>query len=401
MILNRCPKHSPGEGIRTVPPAATIERVLPLLPLMGMDEPEEITASDDVGIPVFSIGRPDAPAGRFYNGKGPTAEQALASGLMEAAERYSAERRETDEVVYGTYDQAVGVGLTVNPQDLILPVNTLSYYRSAEIAWTEGYELLRGEPVWIPSCAVFYPYRGDSDLQLFGYHTNGLATGNTLEEAVLHSLLELIERDAWTIAEERGTPGTDVTVDPDSVPGRLLRRFADAGVEVRLRDLTSDVGITTIGAAADDVRTRDPEMLTVGAGTHLDPAIACVRAITEVAQSRATHRHGRKIDAKRRQDALDLGYERMKEMNRLWYGESGRSVRLEDLPQLATPYVLDDIEVVLDRLVATGFDMVAVADLTRGEIGVPCVRCVVPGLEVATMDPSRIGARARGLPFRR
>lgn len=393
MRLGRCPKYSPGTGIRTVPPEETIDRVLPLLAAAGMDGPEDITATDDIGIPVFSIGRPDAPAGKYYNGKGATAEQALASGLMEAMERYSAERRDTDEVVYGTYAQAAEVGLTIDPADLILPVNTLNYYRDAEIAWTEGYELLRGSPVWIPSCAVFYPYRSDSDLQLFGYHTNGLATGNTVEEAILHSLLELIERDAWSIAEERCVANADVTVAEDSVPGRLLERFAAAGVEIHLKDLTSDIGITTIGAAADDVRTEDPEMLTVGAGTHLDPEIACVRAITEVAQSRTTHRHGRKVDAAQRERALELGYERMKSINRLWYRKLDRTVRLEDLPDLATPYVLDDIEIVLEHLVGAGFDLVAVADLTREDVGIPCVRAVVPGLEVATMDPTRIGAR--------
>ncbi len=394
--LDRCPKYSPKTGIRIVPPEETIQRVLPALPKAGMKQPEDITATDNIGIPVYSIGRPEAPAGKYYNGKGPTKEQALASGLMEAMERYSAELRDTDEIVYGTYEQAKETGLTIDPKDMILPINILNYYYDSEIAWVEGYELFRGCPVWVPACAVFYPYYSDADLQLFKYHTNGIAAGNTIEEAILHSLLELIERDAWSIAEDKNIANADIIVDDDSVPGQLLRKFEEAGVKIYLKDLTNDIGIPTIGAAADDVQTKDPEMLTIGVGTHLDPQIACVRAITEVAQSRTTHKHGMKINAQLQKTAVELGYDKIKQLNGVWYHDLDKKVRLEDIPNLATPYVLDDIEVVLDRLMVNGFDMVAIVDLTREDVNIPCVRAVVPGLEVTTMDPDRVGSRLNG-----
>ncbi|UAL08062.1 MAG: YcaO-related McrA-glycine thioamidation protein [Candidatus Methanogranum gryphiswaldense] len=395
--LNRCPKYSPGTGIRVVPPEETIQKVLPMLSKAGMMEPENITATDNIGIPVYSIGRPNAPAGKYYNGKGPTEEQALASGLMEAMERYSAEQRDTDEVIYGTYAQAKDVGTTIDPKDLILPINVLNYYLDSEIAWIEGYELFRGCPIWVPACAVFYPYYNDTDLQLFKYHTNGIATGNTIEEAILHSLLELIERDAWSIAEDKNIANADIIVEEDSIPGQLLKKFETVGTKIHLKDLTSDLGIPTIGAAADDIRTKDPEMLTIGVGTHLNPEIACVRAITEVAQSRTTHKHGMKINAQLQKTAVDLGYDKIKQLNGVWYHDLENKIRLNDIPNLATPYVLDDIEVVLDRLMINGFDTVAIVDLTRDDVNVPCVRAVVPGLEVTTMDPDRVGARIQGV----
>ncbi len=368
-----------------------------MLSKIGMQNPEDISESDGVNIPVFSIGRPDAPAGKYYNGKGPTKEQALASGLMEAMERYSAEQRKTDTVVYGTYDQACEVGLAIDPKDLILPINILDHYRDSEIAWMEGYELFRGSPVWIPACAVFYPYTPDTDIQLFRYHTNGIATGNTIEEAILHSLLELVERDAWSIAEDRNMANADLEIEEGSTPGKLIKMFESQGIEVHIKDLTSDLGIPTIGVAADDTVTKDPEMLTIGVGTHLDPEIACVRALTEVAQSRATHKHGMKINAQLQKSTIDLGYDRIKSINHMWFGNSLKNKNLNEMPNMATPYVLDDIEIVLNRLMDHGFDMVAVADLTREDTGIPCVRTVVPGLEVTTMDPDRVGARVQGM----
>ena len=399
MMLSRCPKYSPETGIRTIPPEKTLEKVLPLLSKVGICDPQDITPLDNIGIPVFAVDRPGASKGavKNYNGKGATPEQAKASAAMEAIERYSAEMRDTDEIVYGTLQQAMDVGLTVDPKDLILPLRTLDIYDTAEIAWVEGYEMLRGSPVWVPACAVFHPYFPDDDLQLFRYHTNGIASGNTIEEAILHALFELIERDAWSMAEGRGRASADVIVEEDSLPGKLLKMMEDKGVKIHLKDLTNDIGVPTIGAAADDTVSKDPELLTIGVGTHLNPEIACIRAITEVAQSRTTHKHGVKGNARLLKIANDMGYEKVKAVNTVWYRDLKEKVRLKDMKDLSTPYVLDDIEVVLEKLVGVGIDMVIISDLTRPETGIPVVRMTVPGLEVSTMDPEREGARLRNL----
>ncbi|MCL2317942.1 MAG: YcaO-like family protein, partial [Methanomassiliicoccaceae archaeon] len=95
--------------------------------------------------------------------------------------------------------------------------------------------------------------------------------------------------------------------------------------------------------------------------------------------------------------ANDMGYDKVKAVNTVWYRELSNKVYLKEMRDLSTPYVLDDIEVVLDRLVETGFDMVIVSDLTRPETGIPVVRMTVPGLEVSTMDPEREGARLKGM----
>ncbi len=398
--LNRCPKVSASTGIRTIPPEETLKRVIPLLEKAGMDPLEDITDRDNLGIPVYSIYRKRTAKGTFgnYNGKGATPEQAKASAVMEAMERYSAEQRESDEVAYGTLQQMRDSGMPyVEPADLILPARVMGMVESAEIAWTECYDILRGEDVWVPACAVFYPYYPDGDLQLFRFHTNGIASGNTIEEAILHAMFEVIERDAWSIAESFNRTNADIIVDDeDSVPGRLLKQFRDAGIEINLKDLTTDVGVTTIGASSDDVRTKDPEMLDIGVGTHLNPEIAAIRALTEVAQSRTTHKHGLKVNAELQKKTREMGYEKVKEANALWYRDSSKSIRLSEMKDEATDYVLDDIELVLGKIMDAGFDRVIIADLTRPEIDVPTVRAIIPGMEVSTMDSEREGLRAWG-----
>lgn len=225
LTLERSPKYDREGGIRTMSPEDTLERTLPLLYEAGIRMPEDITGMDNIGIPVFSISRPDAAEGAVssYNGKGATYGQAKASAVMEAMERFSAEMRDYDELVFGTYEQAGETGLAVDPADLILPIDRLNYYRDAEIAWCEGWEMFRGEKIWVPACAVYHPYVTDGDLQLFRYNTNGLASGNTMEEAILHAAFEVIERDAWSLAEDREVAVADVSAEPDSVPGRLWK----------------------------------------------------------------------------------------------------------------------------------------------------------------------------------
>ena len=398
--LNRCPKISASTGIRTVLPEETLKRAIPLLEKAGMDPLEDITDRDNLGIPVYSVYRKKTAKGTFgnYNGKGATPEQAKASAVMEALERYSAELRESDEIAYGTLQQMRDSGMPyVEPVDLILPARVLGMVESAEIAWTVCYDIMRGEDVWVPACAVFYPYYPDGDLQLFRFHTNGIAAGNTIEEAILHAMFEVIERDAWSIAESFNRTNADVIIDDgDSVPAKLLENFRNAGIEIRLKDLTTDVGVTTIGASSDDVRTKDPEMLDIGVGTHLNPEIAAIRALTEVAQSRTTHKHGLKVNAELQKRTREMGYDRVKEANALWYRDSKRKVRLSDMKDEATDYVLDDIEVVLGKLMDAGFDRVIIADLTRPEIDVPTVRAIIPGMEVSTMDSEREGLRSWG-----
>lgn len=402
MHLERGPKASAETGIRTILPAETLARVIPLLPKAGLEALLDITEMDNLGIPVYSINRvtPADGAVSNYNGKGPTPEQAQASAVMEALERCCAEKREEDVLVKATVKEAMESVFALDPRELILPEKVHNYIFNDQLAWFQGYEMFRGEDIWVPANAVFHPYFPDGDMPIFRYNTNGIASGNSLEEAILHGILELIERDAWSIAEFRRRARADVILDDEeSLSYQLMQKFRDKGVEVHLKDLTQDIGITTIGAAADDVLTKDPELLTIGVGTHLNPELAVIRALTELAQSRTTHKHGAKVNAKLRENNKSLGYDRIKSLNRLWYTPAEKAVRLSDMEKIDTLFVLDDIEVAFEKLMEVGLDKVIVVNLTRSDLSVPVVRVIIPGLEVYSMDPERMGRRLQTVKY--
>lgn len=377
---------------RAVRPSETLKAFGDKLSMIGVTRITEITHLDRIGIPVFSAIRPTAEDGAvsIYAGKGATRTQARASAMMEAFERYSAERKPEDETFTAHPEDCDGL----DPESLILPGST---DLKSELEWINAENLTGDEEVPVPANAVFHPYNPPKGcMSLFRSNTNGLASGNAREEAIFHGLMEVIERDAWSLFEARRGPKVEVDcsgTDNDIISG-LLEKFHAAGVEVTLVDLTADTGVATVAAVADDTVLRDPALLTMGVGTHLDPEIAVIRALTEVAQSRATQIHGTREDTVRAEFMRRAGYERMKRLNRHWFSEPEDTITLDEMEDLSTRSFRGDLEITLRKLRESGLEDVFYVDLTR-DVGVPVVRVIVPGLEVFSVDPERVGRRIR------
>lgn len=392
MKLNSCKKHYSDGTHRAIPPEETLKWIEPKKRDAGITRVADITSLDRVGIPVFSSIRPLAGDGSVsvYNGKGATPLEAQVSAIMEGIERYSSEVFDR-EMRHALYGEILADENTLNPKDLILPRGIAPDVST--LPWVKGYDIVQDEEISVPAHAVFHPIPREFP-PLFRSNTNGLASGNTLEEAVFHALAELIERDAWSLAEVTRDMGPLVTGvhHPEAV--EMLKKFSAAGVSVTVRDLTSDIGVPTIAAAADDTVLKDPGLLTLGMGTHTNPRIALIRALTEVAQSRLTQIHGAREDTTTADLRRKMGYDRMKRMNRRWY-EGKEEIEFASLPFCDHDDFLDEIRYLTGRLTEQGLERVIVVDLTRPEVGVPVVRVIVPGLEVYAMDADRIGERCR------
>lgn len=391
MKLASCKKLYQQETHRTKSPEDTYESVRDLTTLAGITRVADITGLDRIGIPVFSCIRPVAAEGAItvYNGKGATPIAARVSAIMEGIERYSAEVHDRNPEML-TYDQIRTEKNAIRPEFLILPENIQQEW---PIPWYPGYDITREEEIWVPAHAVFHPLPRIMG-KLFRTSTNGIASGNTYEEAVFHSLCELIERDAWSLVESANHAGPNITDITHPVAVSLLEKFEKAGVDVILRDITSDLGIPTVAAVSDDLQLRDPTLLCIGMGSHLCSEIAILRALTEVAQSRATQIHGAREDTHSTHFLAKVGYDRAKRINKKWFTKEPE-IAYNDMPSYHTDDFLDDIHIIMDRLKAAGLDRVIVVDLTRPEIGVPVVRVIVPGLEHYAMDPERLGERCK------
>ncbi|HWQ66000.1 MAG TPA: YcaO-related McrA-glycine thioamidation protein [Methanospirillum sp.] len=391
MKLSPCRKVYQEETHRTKSPEETYERIKDLTVTAGITRVADITGLDRLGIPVFSCIRPDAAEGSIsvYNGKGATEIAARVSAIMEGLERYSAELHDRRPEV-ASYEQVTSVCKAIHPALLILPENSdLSF----PIPWIMAYDIMQDREIMIPAHAVFHPLPRIMG-RLFRTGTNGIASGNTIEEAIFHALCEIIERDAWSLAEACNHGGPVIRDIRHPVALQLINRFKDAGIAVTIRDISSDIGLPTIAAISDDITLRDPTLLCIGMGTHVVPEIAVLRALTEAAQSRATQIHGAREDTQESHMKRKIGYERTKRLNKKWFIEEPE-ISFSELYAYRSGDFLDDIRYILDQLRSIGLDQVIVVDLTRPEIGIPVVRVIVPGLEHYAMDPERLGERCR------
>ena len=384
---------------RAIAPEETIKNVESKLRAAGVTRVAEITHLDRVGIPVYTAIRPAAAEGAvsIYAGKGATKTQAKASAMMESFERYSAEMHDDHKqiLISGVFEGSESeLDRYINPSLLILP-NLLFDPETAEMDWIRSKNLKDDGDLMIPANAVYHPYIPERGVKLFQSNTNGLASGNRLEEAVFHGMMEVIERDAWSIFESKRKSKPEINCDntENKIIKDILAMFNDAGIHVKLVDLTADVKITTVAAVADDTVLKDPALLTLGVGTHLDPEVAVIRALTEVAQSRATQIHGTREDTVRAVFMRKAGYERMKRINRHWFGVSEKSIDIIEMKNISGKSFREDIETTKKLLSKCGFDDILYVDLTRPEIKIPVVRVIIPGMELYSVDVDRAGSR--------
>ena len=393
MILKSVLKEYMADTHRARSPEDTLKRVRGITGKAGITRVADRTGLDRLGIPIFTSIRPGAQEGAVtvYTGKGCTPQEAEVSAIMEGIERFSAEQGALT-LVKGSYEVLRARYNILDPVRLILPKMRM-YVHDEEMEWVKGYSVTGERDILVPAEAAFHPYERQN--QLFRTNTNGLAVGNVMEEAVLHGLMEVIERDAWSLFEGEGVEGRDVDLsssDNDLIR-ETLKKFEAASIRAYAKDITSGVRITTIGVAIDDEKNKDPALLSLGVGTHLIPEVASLRALTEAVQSRLTTIHGTREDTFKAEFARRIGYERMKRLNKRWFTPARETVKLRELNSVLNQDFLEDIKYTVRRLTESGYDEVILVDLTNPRLRVPAVRVMVPGMEVYALDKDRVGER--------
>lgn len=102
--------------------------------------------------------------------------------------------RQTHVLIHGCLSQLTARGYSLlDPNDLCLEVP----YQDEALYWMEGERLTEGgtEPIWVPVQCVFLFCNLDERNLFSGLGSTGLASGNSMAEARLSALYELLERD--------------------------------------------------------------------------------------------------------------------------------------------------------------------------------------------------------------
>ena len=354
---------------------------------MGVTRVANVTGLDSVGIPVVMVCRPNSRSVAVSQGKGIDLASARASGLMESAELYHAETI-TLPLRLATYEELRYQHNVVEVEEL--PRGSGSHFHpNLRLLWCEGRDLLNEESVFVPYEMVHtnYTIPFPDGHGCFPATSNGLASGNSLIEAISHGICEVVERDATTLWKSRDEEKLDQNrLDPgsvdDSLCQSLLEKLERAGLSVAIWDITNDI---QIAAFACFIVPREESAMwhcsvAAGYGCHPVRQVALIRALTEAAQARLTVISGLRDDFRRDsyEQLLDPDVVRAVR-NRMSESTATRSFR--DVPSWDGGTLEADVEWELERIRKAGVRRVVAVDLTKPEFGLPVVRVIIPGLE--------------------
>ena len=306
---------------------------------------------------------------RKQMGKGSTAVQAEASALMELVERFSffSYMKRTPFPVY-TYAEAPGE--TLPPELLGFAIHDTvtdpgradTVLRSLPWRWARAWSLSRSREVLIP-IDWFYLIN----------EYNGPAAGNTIEEAILHGICEVVERHVSSVIShgEPNTPSIDPLSVHDEAARMLMDKYAAHGIQLVIKDFSLDTGIPTIAALAWDPSTfPERSEIVFTAGTTTTPEKSLVRALTEVAQlagdfqNRTTYR-----------PTLPK-YGSLEEA--AYLTAPAPAIPVQALPNLSHPNLKVEVQGCVETLSRQGLE-VLIIDVTHPELRMPAVYAIIPG----------------------
>ncbi|MFP8943261.1 TOMM precursor leader peptide-binding protein [Streptomyces fenghuangensis] len=297
--------------------------------------------------------------------------------------------------------------------------------------WVWGHDLDTGRPLLVPADIGFYQYdyRYRTDRwaaraegaaprrHFFHESSSGCALGSSLEEAALHSLLELAERDAFLISWHRAAPlpSIDPATVTDPASRRLMALVESRGFDIHLLVATQDIGVPVVWAMALN-RAGDFPATFSAAGSGIRPESVVRAALWELGQIVTDPVEWDRAQAEAmledpwRIEVLDdhLRLHALPEKrDRVTTVLGGPRVALEDafpgwpqkLERAAAGDVRGALEYVRGLYSAAGLDRIVLVDQTtrdHADLGTAVAKAVVPG--IVPMCFGHAHQRLAGLP---
>jgi ribosomal protein S12 methylthiotransferase accessory factor len=372
---------------------------------------------DTLGIHVAqAFGQRSGWSASFSSGKAETRDGARIGSIMEEVEIFAQDAFFPHEAVRAPFASRSPACEMIDPMELGLPYDT-RYSPSLEIAWTEWVDIARCKKVLAPTAAVTGE-RVDNDIyyspRLGGkiFSSSGLGSGFSLAEAALHAAAECVERHAVRLAElEIDNPGgvgvrqfwfVDLQSLPEG-PTRIVGKYQEAGMCVRILNITSDIAVPTFYARVfEDPFESETSTSSDGFACHPNPAVAVNMALLEAAQTKAGVIAGGREDYSLQ--ARSLGrHERPRTLvpksQVFWFGNDRPTRALEKTAGFDSRDVLEELEWLIDRVQDGGYEHILLANFTCAQIHPAyAVRILIPGIE--TTNPLHAGARGRATLIR-
>ena len=385
-IIDRLPVDMDGSGKPRPPLEETIAHAIKRLSRLEIFEGSEMRHQSSLSLYAllrkWGVNHPVKSGGLNYvlsgiqtsYGRGLSLEAARASCLMEVAERCCAfagvdengiaGTRRPHPLIHGSLSKlAAGGYVLLDPNRLGLEVP----YRDEPLYWMEGERLTPGgsEPIWVPVQCVFLFCNLDERSLFSGLGSTGLASGNTLAEARLSALYEVLERDSEAVNPYHPSRCFRI-YSKDSQMKALFEDYRARGIHLQFQDISPAFGIPCCTCFV----THRDGTVAKGGGANLNGKWAVLSALTETPYPYP----GGPPSAPASPDLPWLQF--------------------EALPDFSTGTPDKDLMLVEKTLLANGFSPIYV-EITRKDVEIPVVKALVPGFEMmADFDQySRINPR--------
>lgn len=378
--LKQCRKQYTYDQDKACSPEETVARFYKKIQSSGLDILQGVERIDTgrLNIPVyFSVCGKDAQAiigTKKQMGKGSTPAQSKASACMELAERFSffSFVNCQENFIEGDYDTMVAAGYPVLGIDVLLQ-SVHDSTCSQEVLK----EFLQGLPMrWVMArnlsrdCDVLIPFSWFFAINEF----NGPCAGNTIEEALLQGISEVVERHVCALITKKRipTPAVDLKSVTDPVARALINKFTENNIELRVNDFSLDTGIPTIGALAwDPASFPEKSELVYTAGTTPGADKALIRALTEVAQLAGDFETGSNYVAS--------GLPKPQTLSELDYViHPAETIAIQQIADLCDEDMLQELKNCVQALEKNGMEVLAI-DTRHPDLQIPAAYTIIPG----------------------
>lgn len=364
----------------------------------------------------------DVKCNVFNSGSGFTRKHAYYAAIGEAMERYSSAFFDKEDLIFSSYKN-LGV-------DAVHPSKFAYYHQrqyqmkdfpfkefteDTKVRWTWGYSLIQKKPILVPAASVYLPYNPQSEDEALIWFpvSTGLSCAQSLEEAVLKGIFEVIERDCFSVLWFNALSMPIIDVNSSLEINQLFKsRFELPNCKYYLIDMTLDIKIPSILGILDDQKGG----ILIAASTRLNFINAIKKTLLELAQGRITWKKDfvQGVDDIFRDDYSDIvdfhsrvrlfTNKYMKKEMQFVYDSKERRMINGTYP-IYPSKIKEQLAITIKKIKESGYDVITF-DLTTEDIrsaGYHVVRVVIPGFTEITNDhtkPRAGGNRIYDIPHK-
>jgi ribosomal protein S12 methylthiotransferase accessory factor len=380
---------------------------------IGINRIGMIGELDTLGIHIAqAFGDRSGWSASFSSGKAETRDGARIGSIMEEVEIHAQDSFSPPLRMFESFNKIDRSVNLINPSTLDLPYDS-RYSEKLEIEWTTTFDLLESREVLVPSASltgervandIFYSPRLGGKI----FSSSGLGSGFSFAEATVHASAELIERHAVKLAElALDNPMDSIRqfkfIEHKSLPEtplRIVEKYKNAGMSIRILDITPDIKIPTFYVRVyDDPFVSESSTTSDGFACHPDPEVAITMALLEAAQTKAGVIAGGREDYSLQ--ARSLGrHERprtmLPEAQVFWFCNDRPMRQFTEVKGFITRDILEELKWIIDRVHNAGLRHFIVTDIGNERIKPAfAVRVIIPGIE--STNPLFTGERARAV----